>query len=326
MIAGRTSFERADFAKLAELWDKFHSPRFRVDAELLQANTVGSPVFDWGASCIHWENGVPTGFVAVKRSPAPGLYSGPDQDTYHLSAIAFLEPALGVDLLSYSKRVIAQRGAFALLFGQDTRHFFPGCPCDLPVLCNFLTVEGFEEQPEVFDLERDLQNYHPSPALETALAAWPGGSGQGKASVRTLTDNDVAALASHLQSEFPGRWQYDVLQKVGIEGPETVCGLFEGSELCGFALIQDSTHKLPAGGAVWRGALGSHWGSLGPIGVAKSRRGTGLGTALLSASLLELQRRGCRQTIIDWTTLDRFYGAQGFEVTRRYKPMRLQLG
>ena len=90
-------------------------------------------------------------------------------------------------------------------------------------------------------------------------------------------------------------------------------------------MIQDWRHKMPIGGAVWRLSLGEKWGSLGPIGVATQERGRGLGHALLGSALINLKQRGVRQCIIDWTTLDDFYGKHGFEVSRRYKIASLKL-
>lgn len=311
----RQTFHHANFEALAGVWNEFYSEPFHVDAQLLEQNTVKSPVFDWGVSQIEVDDaGQVLGFVAFKRSAA-GLFKGPSIDQAHLSAMAYREPRIAVDLMAEAKRILRNRGVNRIHFGGDSRHFWPGCPVECGGICGFLMVEGFEDHGESFDLERDLTNYSIPRPLTEGFEYRP-----------LATDDDVVALRVFLEEEFPGRWRHDVLDKIRNEGdPGCVFAAFEGSNVVGFALIQDSSCKLPIAGAVWRKSLGQNWGALGPIGVSAEKRGLGLGHAVLGAALLELKKRGVKQCIIDWTTLDKFYGEHGFEITRRYKPTSLRL-
>jgi len=256
------------------------------------------------------------GFVAIKRSANPALWAGKGQDTFHLSAICYREPEIGIDLLSEAKRVIRERGGYRLAFGTDSGHFWPGLPLDCAKTASFLMIEGFESGGDgYFDLERNLTTYH------RVVDPTPG------VAFREVQDADLPALRQFLTTEFPGRWRHDTLYKVKEEGAAQTCfGAFDDGRLLGFALIQDWRHRRPIGGAVWRSALGERWGSLGPIGVAKGERGRGLGHALLGEALMNLKGRGVERCIIDWTTLDQFYGRHGFEITRRYQYAELKLG
>lgn len=315
----RIDFLRADFDALADCWSRFFPPRYRVDAAMIRRNTVESPVFDWGASFIETGPEGVLGFVAVKKSANPSLYGGPDPDQAHISAIAFTDPQLGVDLLAQSKRVLRDRGVYKLVFGQDSRHFFPGCPEDFPLLRSFLQVEGFQERGTEVDLERDLADYQPKPGTLEALE-------RECAEVRPVQPDEAEALHAFLSREFPGRWTHDVMHKIEQEGrADFVYALWVNGQVNGFAHTQDWTHRLPVCGAVWHLDLGPNWGALGPIGVSKALRGRGLGDALLSASLAGLRDRGARRTIIDWTTLVGYYGRHGFEVARRYHTLGLLL-
>jgi predicted N-acetyltransferase YhbS len=310
----RISFRDADWEALARLWAEFYPPKYHVDAALLKQNTVECPVFDWGASVIEVMDDETLGFVAVKKSANPTLWPGTNQDTYHVTAIAYRVPETGVDLMAQAKRVVHDRGAVRLVYGMDSRHIFPGCPEDCQNLCSFLMVEGFEKSGDHFDLERDMASYEmpvePNPAIK----------------FREVTEADVPALGTFLEREFPGRWRHDTLDKVKAEGAANTCfGAFEGGRMLGFALIQDWRHKQPIGGGVWRASLGEKWGSLGPIGVAAEERGRGTGHALLGSALMNLKNRGVQRCIIDWTTLEDFYGRHGFEITRRYKTASLKL-
>lgn len=308
----KVSFRDVDFNRLADFWNGFYPPRYRVSPELLKLNTVDCPIFDWGASCVQIADDEVLGFVIVKKSAA-SLYKTADPDQAHLSAIGFCDASYGVDLLADLKALLRDRGASRIVFGQDSRHFFPGCPDDFPALTSFLTVEGFTGSGLTNDLERDLRDYKNPYSV-------PEGDEH-----RVLRAEDIPALDEFLAREFPGRWRYDVLKKVSIEGPSCVFGLFHGDRMDGFALIQEGTNKAPIGGAVWHGDLGDNWGSLGPIGVSASLRGRGSGHALLGEALACLRDRGCAQSIIDWTGLLDFYGKHGFEVTRRYRNLALSL-
>lgn len=310
----RQSFRDADFTSLVRLWNSFYPARYATNEHILRLNTVLSPVFDWGASAIEVaESGVVRGFVIVKRS-AVTLYKGPDRDQAHLSALAYSDPLVAIDLLGDAKSLLRNRGISRVTFGQDSRHFFPGCPTDFRALLDFLTIEGFAEGGESHDVERDLGDYVNPYSFPTGVE------------YRMLGEADFASLDHFLRREFPGRWHYDVTSKVRIEGIDRcVFGMLIDGEVEGFALIQDWTHKVPIGGAVWSPDLGENWGALGPIGLTAALRGGGRGGALLGGALSELHSRGVRQTIIDWTSLLAYYGKHGFEPTRTYKSMALGL-
>ncbi|HEY0866584.1 MAG TPA: GNAT family N-acetyltransferase [Fimbriimonas sp.] len=309
----RTSFRNSNVGALVELWNQFYPERYRIDEELFRLNTIESPLFDWGASSVEMSDGRPVGFVCVKRSAA-GLFRGPDKDQSHLCAIAYNDPLVGIDLLGDAKTLLRNRGQNRLVFSQDIRHFFPGCPEDFRALHDFLTIEGFAEGGESVDLEGDLSSYsNPYPCPQGV-------------EFRMLREADLASLEAFLLREFPGRWHYDVLSKARIEGVDNaVYGMLVDGKVEGFALLQDSQCKLPIGGAVWRNDLGEGWGSLGPIGVSQHLRGQGLGHALLGAALTRLKEKGARHSIIDWTNLVDYYGRHGFKPTRTYTAMSLKL-
>ena len=293
------------------LWNRFFPPAFAIDSRTLAMHSIESPTFDWGASLVEYVEGQVVGFALVKKSPA-SLYSGPNRDAYHLSSFAFEHATIGVDLLAEVKLILRDRGADALIYGQDSGHFFPGCPIEVTALCDFLTVSGFEETGLAMDLERDLNGYQPTPF--------------DRAEFRYLRANDLPALTEFFEREFPHRWRYDVIRKFSLEEPgSSVFGMFVNGNLEGFALLQQAGCVCPIGGAVWHRSLGPNWGSLGPIGISEKIRGQGLGGALLDHALGQLAQDGAAQTIIDWTNLIDFYGKYGFEVTRTYRQMTRHL-
>lgn len=307
-------FRSANFEKLTDLYCRFMPERYAISPQLLVQQTVGCPVFDWGASIVLYdEDMVPAAFAAVKKSAAR-LYHGPDPDSAYLTAIAYSHPDAGGDCLAFARSVLKNRGASRLVFGQDTRHLFPGCPADAGALELLLTVEGFEPGSDQFDLERDLSDF-----------AYQGQVPE-DAEYRMLTDADRSSVKAFFSENFSGRWQHDVLEKASVEGiGKSVFGLLIGGEVKGFALLQDWSCERPIGGAVWNLSMGENWGSLGPIGVDERIRGKHYGGALLGRALEELKRRGVRRCSIDWTGLVDFYSKFGFEVSRTYHSMALKL-
>lgn len=307
----KRDFRSCDFGALAAMLNDFVPDIYKVRQETLQNHTVKSPLFDWGSSVVLYLEDQPKAFVAVKKS-AGRLYSGPDIDAAHISALAFTDAEAGVDAMAHVKEILRNRGTTKLHFGQDNLHIFPGCPLDAKGLDLFLTVEGFERGSECVDLERDIKDFQfEEPSNE-------------KCEFRPLLESDRDSMLRFFESTFPSRWRYDVLQSISNDGIQhSVYGLLIEGKVQGFALLQDHETANPIGGGVWRESLGENWGSLGPIGIAKQVRGKGLGRALLAHGLKELQSRGVQRCIIDWTTLVDFYGQFGFQPTRKYVAMTL---
>lgn len=301
----RILFHRANFDLLADCWQSALPEKYWVDAALIRQNSVECPVFDWGASIIEQSPLGVEGFVIVKNS-ASRLYKGPEKDASHLCAIVSKEPSIMVDLLEETKALLRARGKSKLVFGQDSRHFFPGVPEECAHLSQFLQVEGFRPTTEAVDLENDLTTFEYSKKLPDGYE------------FRQMAAQDEPALEKFLIETFPGRWRYDVHAKLKADGPSCIFVAAQGERIVGFALIQNSAQTLPIGGAVWKHSLGENWGSLGPIGVSEEVRGKGVGGALLGTALLHLKGQGVGRCSIDWTTLVDFYGKFGFQVSRRY--------
>ncbi len=299
-----TPFRARGAGAVAEAWNASAGLKYRIDAALVAQNLLDHPLLHEEASL--WEGDA---FIAVKRSAA-GLYEGPDPKVAHLSLLG--EGASLSGLIERVSGLLASEGYEALVIGQDSGHFVPGAPTDIPWLGLFAKANGFEAGGLAFDLERDLE-------------ALPEGRVETSYEPRTVAATDVEALDAFLAKEFPGRWRYDVMGQVRAEGPGTVFGLFLEGRCFGFALLQTQGAKKPVGGANWRLDLGERWGSLGPIGISSDLRGAGLGRAFLKEALIELRSRGARRTIIDWTSLVDFYGTQGFSVNRTYRSYRRSL-
>jgi GNAT superfamily N-acetyltransferase len=314
-------FQHPRFSVLTALWNECLPAPYHISEDILRLNSIDSPLFDWGASVVEIDDDAkPLGFVLVKKPPYR-LYKGIDPDVAHISAIVTPTAQMGLEMLAEVKRNLKNRGIYKVVFGQDLPHFFPGCPTDLPTVKDLLVVEGFVEGGECVDIRQDLAEFTPRESALKRLTAGPE-----KVKVGPVSADDVSALDSFMKREFPGRWRHDVKVKVKAEGrSDFVYALWVNGEVVGFAVTQDGSHKRPIGGAVFCEGLGENWCSLGPIGIAESVRGKGLGDVLLAASLADLKKRGLGVCTIDWTVLQDWYGKHGFAVSRRYVPFTLKL-
>lgn len=243
-------------------------------------------------------------FVAVK-SPATA-YPGAPPDRCHLAACVGVE-----ETLEEVFAACAAMGFRNLVFGMDHDHIWPGFPKDDDRLAQ-MVMAGFQVGSDHCDLERDLCGFQAPESCRDLLA-------QHRATVQPAAQDDAEALDSFLARSFPGRWRHDTMRKVveDREAGDILLLRIEG-DIQGFAFTQREGARRPIGGAIWRRSLGPSWGALGPIGIAEQARGKGLGDALLASTLQTLAHRGSRRTIIDWTTLEDFYGRHGFVPTRRY--------
>lgn len=284
---------------------------------MLCSKTTEHSLFDWGASLFVGSPGKVQAFVAIKKSAGGHLFEGPDPDEAHITALAFRDPIVMVELLSEAKSALRQRGIYRLVFGADHDHILPGVPDESPAIENFLSIEGFEISDTLqYDVERDLSSYEVPDWIKPAMEG---------VEIRISTAEDKRGLEQFLTNAFPGRWRHDAIRAFSAGHFERIAVLVVDGAIHGFAYLQDSSCTLPIAGGVWHLSLGDKWGSLGPIGISQEVRGRKLGHAMLAGGLEILRDRGVRNCIIDWTTLLDFYGAHGFEISRRYRRAYLDL-
>ncbi|HWR10847.1 MAG TPA: GNAT family N-acetyltransferase [Rectinemataceae bacterium] len=228
---------------------------------------------------------------------------------------------LGGTLLNRAEAWCRDHGAASIHIGSDYRHFFPGLPIDDSAESK-ATREFFEKRGYVsgnieHDLEADLRHIDLGPSAEVAFSA----SGY---RFSLCGDELRPAALSFLSKTFPGRWHREIVEAfdAGMRGSDLALALSEKDGLpVGFARICVEESACLSPGLFWRGLLGDHPGALGPIGIAPSCRGRGLGLALLRGSLASLKSRGVRRAVIDWTDLEGFYGKLGFAPWKTYLGM-----
>lgn len=288
---------------------------FRQQLSLERAPKACFGAFDQGGALIG---------AILAKAPREGLASAAPRKGF-ISFIVVAERqgrrGIGSRLLEASEAWLAERGVEILAFGGDSYHFFPGPPIDSSAeacaLDAFLEAKGFgpDSGPVEEDLIADLGELD-FPALAAKAPLAPGYE------FALYEEPMRPELERFFGSSFPGRWQSDTFEalEAGMRPADLALLLERGSlSIVGFSRIYDFESPVLGPGLYWRELLGPKPGALGPIGVAGSVRGKGLGLALLRLCLEELARRGVRKMVIDWTSLGSFYAKMGFVPWKAYR-------
>ncbi len=336
-----------DRPHILSLWKSSIGPAFPLDARLLDQQLDLERDESFLIGLRERAGGPLSGAALVKRATRPGP-EGIRPSHGNLSFIMVSPEArrrgIGSALLEEARGWLKGSSATILHIGRDRYHFFPGAPLDdspgSSALAAFLAARGFTAGNDAWDLVADLRD------LDFPILAKRAPIPEGYA-LRFYDPSFHPALESFFRANFPGRWYDDTMEaleagmrpqdlvllvdgsagspgRVGGESGAPVAADCRNGTVIGFARIYDTDSPVLGPGVYWREAMRSDDGvlapgGLGPIGVAGSRRGLGLGIGLLRASLEVLAGRGIRKVMIDWTDLPEFYGKIGFRIWKRYR-------
>jgi GNAT superfamily N-acetyltransferase len=310
---------------IVEVWNAAMGDAFPLDAALLRQNTIDDPQFDpagaWVACAHDGPHLIGACIAKVAREPlgSAGLLT----DRGWVSAIVVHPSAqrrgIGTALLRQAEAFLRGRGRRLAVLGSDPGHFFPGVPVGTRAL-EFFAARGYRMRGDAYDLRRSLRGYCTPRAVTSALAGHPD------VEIRPLRRGEEHALLAFLDAHFPGRWRYDVGRFLAGGGDVgDIVGLLRGGKVLGMAHVFHPGSKRIGPSIAWtRGGAGA--GGLGPMGLAESLRGRGLGLALLDRAIVRLAQLGVQEMVIDWTVLLDFYGRLGFVPWKRYRHGERRLG
>jgi len=305
---------------LVALWNASAGQDFPLDERLLrqQLSLDGAAL---RCLAVRDASGGLAGAVMAKRATRPGA-SGTLPALGYVSFLAVAPErrrrGLGTILLDAAEAWLLEQGARTTRLGSDRYHLLPGRPLGErhAALEAFTRARGFVGEGIEYDLVAQLSSVPSGTRAMDALV--------GRYDFRTYREPDRVALLAFLKREFPGRWAQELEEalEAGMRGVDLALALDTASgQPVGFARIYEATSALLGPSVYWRAAMGAAPGGLGPIGVDSSRRGQGLGLAMMEYCVQELRSRGVGTMAIDWTTLLDFYGKMGFKVWKRYELM-----
>ena len=220
---------------------------------------------------------------------------------------------VGRALLSRAEAFLRARSRRRSILGGDPGHFLPGVPQEEAALA-FFAATGYSFEGEAYDLRRSVAGYATPAEVTKALDAHPD------LQIRPLRPGEEAQLLAFLDAAFPGRWRYTVARFLEAGGAiADIMGVVRGLAVLGFAHLFHPASPVVGPSMTWASNGTASAGGLGPMGLAPTLRGRGLGLALLDRSIQHLGALGVREIIVDWTGLTRFYGRLGFSTWKRYR-------
>jgi ribosomal protein S18 acetylase RimI-like enzyme len=225
---------------------------------------------------------------------------------------------LACDIESYSilLKKIEEKAKFLKLnhiklFG-DYNHFFPAVSDKFSDLKNALKKNNYASSEEYYDVSCNtgskilIDKINEHKKIENNII------------IRKTNNADTHLLKKFMNSNFPGRWEEELEEEINFYNyPKNYFIMILNNNIIGFARVyfEDCGIIYPA---LYFKKDDEKIGGIGPIGIDKNCRGSGLGTKLLANLLEYLIANKVEKIIIDWTNALDFYGQFGFEVLRKY--------
>lgn len=316
-----------DEPAVLNLWNECMGAQFPLDSALFEQNVLRDAHFDPEAVWVAEDgagNLLAYAHAKVCKEPLGSAGMMPEQGW--IGALAFLHSEQGLEaarsLVQTALNWLKAKGRKRVSYGSDPAHLFPGVPVEQELHQQILQEAGFTlSEHVVVDLVRELADYRVPDEVETTLHNL-----REEYTIRSCTPDDVPALLRFLEQEFPGRWHYETAKRLEAEDtPRDILILTHNDEVVGFCHTFHRGSKRIGPSIYWRKLLGEAYGGLGPIGVAASTRGKGLGLALLCKGVEYVKQQGAGRMAIDWTDLVDFYGRIGFRVWKRYRAASRQI-
>ena len=304
--------------RVIAVWNAALGGLFPLRETVFVQNATASAHFDreglWVAvAAAHRVVGMSLAKVAREPLAADGWLS--DRGWISLIAVhpSFQRRGVGRALLSRAEAFLRTRSRRRSILGGDPGHFLPGVPHGEAALA-FFAAAGYEFEGEAYDLRRSVAGYATPAAVMKAVRAHPD------LEIRSLRSGEEGQLLAFLDETFPGRWRYTVGQHLDAGGAiADIMGVVRARAVLGFAQLFHPGSRLIGPSMTWTSNGADPVAGLGPMGLAPTLRGRGLGLALLDRSIQHLSALGAQEIIVDWTGLTRFYGRLGFSTWKRYR-------
>lgn len=257
-----------------------------------------------------------------------GIAHGIPARTWWLSLYGQIPAGKEVEFVRGIKTLAEMQEKTRISIGADEFHFLPGVPeseAEGSSLKRALIAEGFQGVDAVDFLGR----LDTEPVQKSIVESEKRLQQEGWSFVEVNTPELLSLLDSFLCKEFPGRWYREFrFWRERSDATRAAWGLLLGpTGPLGFARYAIRSRVLPLEkgwnpGALrlslHEGKVSASDGCLGPIGVASSERGKGIGRVLLGVTLSTLCRNNAEGLCIDWTQAYNYYMPLGFEPARKY--------
>ncbi len=328
---------RAD--EVVALWNASAGARYPLQPAVLRQVTERNPSFSVSDARLAVEDDRVVGFAYLGRHRGEVAGRRPWAGRGWLQAVVVAPDrrrrGVGRALVDSLLRGARADGIGQVELGGGIHYLFPGVPADLPDAAPFVAALGAVPEDGTWSAPVAGEEASALAAGRTGLS-WdvrgrldtsPAGPADRTALEREglvlgpMTASERDEMLAYLSATFGPDWPHDMAWFLDEGGdPAAILLLRRGP---GGPVVGHARIVVPDGGPVppqhyWRDLLGPDPGGLGPIGIAPELRGRGIGRALLALALEELQRRGGRDVVIDWTVLLDYYGRFGFRPWKTY--------
>ena len=137
-------------------------------------------------------------------------------------------------------------------------------------------------------------------------------------------DEEKDKLIEFIKKNNWKRWALEIeeyfLNKKENDEKAYIIGLLYG-EIISFVRVNTNEMNIVAYNVMWQNRF-EKLGGIGPLGVDKEQRKSGLGKDMMSIAINDLLKKGCKELMIDWTGLMELYSKFNFEVWKSYKYMQ----
>lgn len=285
------------------LWEQALGDTYPVDRETFLAHVLASTLGRPAGALVAVADETPVGFVLVAANGETGFVE-----------VLLVKPdahrqGIGRALLGQAEQSLSAEGCRKVWLGRGPNRFWTGLPEDLPVAAAFFKATGYAPQNQVSDLVIDLREERPVRYRERLADAG--------AEVVPCTREMLAAVLAFEQREFPG-WVSGILRLAAQGEERQVLVVRIGDEIVGTIQTFAPDSRTLGANLAWRAAFPGALGGYGAVGIAKSRRGSGLGIAMCEAAGLAVRAQGADFCFIDWTTIVDFYARVGARVWRTF--------
>ena len=303
------SWKKENIVEIVEVWNRNFAQSYHVNETMLMSKIINDRDLFAQGTFVCIQEGKIIGFIATKISDN----SLPEYINAAWLSVLLVDKAnqrkgLGSFMYTRAEEALKKVGIIKLIVAGEMNNFFSGIPNPCDKSNRFFSKLGFQlNGGEHYDLSADVStiDFDSLPVTVNRTEEFVS---------RSLEEQDIPALQLFFDTEFPGRWEYEIMTYIKNGGDfEHVVVLCRGQAVKGFSKIHVSQ-----GEDDFTAQLGYNWGSLGPIGISKDIRGAGLGNRILCDSLMQLKRLGAHNVNIDWTVLKDFYGQFGFTPWRIY--------
>lgn len=220
----------------------------------------------------------------------------------------YRKQGIGSKLLDFAKENSEGKN---LVIGKEIYNFFPGVPTDFDNLTDvWLQKRGFEGVRYTHDLiARNPKSFE----IKNQNIKF-----------KYCLNDDKNRLISFLRKNNWNRWAFeakDYFNKKTIKDENAyLIGENEKDEIVCFCRINWKDMDIVAYNVTWQDRF-TNLGGIGPLGVDKEYRKTGLGGDIISKAIECLKEKNVSEIMIDWTGLMELYRKYNFEVWKSYKYM-----